>query len=83
MPVEPLEAEIVYQEKLYPEKNNKVYAIESPYSSVSPFFMREYPREDHELVFSHIRIVAHAALILWSLCTAYLIISDPVCALSL
>ena len=70
-------------EKLYPEKSDKVYGIDSLCSSVPPFFMREYPREDHEFVVRHARIVVHATLILWSLCTAYLIISNPVCALSL
>lgn len=70
-------------EKLYPEMSHKVYAIASVYSSVSPFFMREYPGEEQELVWRYARILAEATLILWSLCTAYLIISGPVCALSL
>ncbi len=67
-------------EKLYPEKSNKVYEIDSPYSSVSLY--ERIPKEQ-ELVCRHVRIVAHAGLILWSLCTAYLIISNPVYALSL
>jgi hypothetical protein len=33
-------------EKLYPEKSDKVYGIESIDSSVSPFFMRKYPGEE-------------------------------------
>jgi hypothetical protein len=51
-------------EKLYPEKSDKVYGIESVYSSVSPFFMREYPGEEQELVLRHTRIVAYATPIL-------------------
>jgi hypothetical protein len=31
-------------EKLYPEKSDKVYGIDSSYSSVSTFFVRKYPK---------------------------------------
>jgi hypothetical protein len=63
--------------------SDKVYGIASVYSFVSPFFMREYPGEEQELVLRYKRILAYATPILWSLCTAYLIISGPVYAWSL